>query len=365
VAVAVTSNTLLGAPLTEEIAQARNSDAAPREFSRRDFLKLSSRAAAVVGGTALAGQAYETARALNQSFTAIEQYEEKLWPYNEPRFEFLGGETYQGQKEIAIYLPGFGDMHSHDEAALWQATSGVHELLTGYVDYSNEGTDIDTIVRLIRDQIDPQTVESVTFVCRSIGGLFVLPVAAELGIPIRSLTLMASPSRLSNGDMGNLGRALAGLPQRRWLATLGKLTASTYNAFRHDGFDPAENVADGWHTTITGANPMAMQKELRTAAPINIQAAALQPKLRRVFIPGFSRVVYAATDHPDTDQTVHVTKSGREFKQEFDHLGVGCKLVGVPYDGHANVGATADYLQPWTQAATTPTVVLAEGAPHK
>lgn len=324
--------------------------------TRRDALKLFGKTAGLIAKTALVIDGYEAATTTNQILTAVGNYESRLWPHNEPSFQFLGNETYTSQKQVAIYLPGFGDMHSHDEAAEWHEKSNVPDLLTGYVDYSNEGTDIDTIVRLIREKIDVNQVESVIFICRSIGGLFALPVAAELGIPVKSLLLISSPSRLEYGDMGSLGEVLAELPRRRWLATLGKLVANGYHDYTVRGFDPSGNFAAAWHGTMSGASPLALQTEVRTAASIDIKAASRQKALERVFIPGFSSAVYAATNHPPTDKTVRVIESGREFGEEFNRLGISYQLIGVPYDGHANVPATAGHLRGWMQtiAAASP-----------
>jgi len=318
----------------------------PILYSRRRVLGLFGRVAGLTAQAALAGYGYGVAETTGQFLEAVGNYESRLWPHNEPSFQFLGNETYKGQKQIAIYLPGFGDMHSRDEATQWHEKSNVPNLLTGYVDYSNEGTDIPTIVRLIREKIDINEVESVIFVGRSIGGLFALPVAAELGIPVKSLLLISSPSRLEYGDMGSLGEVVADLPRRRWLATLGKLVANGYHDYTVHGFDPSGNFAAGWQATMSGAAPLALATEVHTAASIDIKSPSRQKALEKVFIPGFSSVFYTSTNHPPTDKTVRVIESRREFGEEFNRLRVSYQAIDVPYDGHANVPTTAGYLGP-------------------
>jgi len=363
-ALATKAKQLLLGDLYTELANERenlSTDCASQseDITRRKFLELSGHAATLGTGIALGAYGYEAAELGSEIVHAVDKQEDELWPYTEPSFQFLGGERYRGQKQIAIYLPGFGDMHPKEEAELWQETSGVPDLLTGYVDYSNEGTDIPTIVKLIREQIDADQIESVSFVCRSIGGLFVLPIAAELGIPVKSLLLMSSPSKLENGDMGSYGRLLAKLPRWRALATFGKFVANAFHSYTVHGFHPGENFDEGWDSTMSGANPIALQTELRTAASINIQAPSLQQKLRKVLIPGYTRAIYAASYHPETDQTVRVVASGNDFREELTKLGIDCELVGIPYEGHANVSETAGSLQSWTRLATSPNRVLA------
>lgn len=311
-------------------------------MTRREFMRL--------GGLTLAG-----AYIGNSVFsTYLDVRESKIWPENDPSFNFLHGETYDGQTQLGIFLPGFGDMHSEQEAKLWNWTTKFPKnMLVGYADYSNEGTDIPTIVRLIRESVDMDRIKSVTMFGRSIGGLFSLPVAAELGKPVKSLVLCSSPDRLEHGDYGNFGHLVANIPPNQEVATLGKWGVQTWRDFNDEG-GIARSLKDGWRDTFTGANPIALQKELKTAVGIDIWDKDLDKKLRRVFITGYSHVVYASTDNPSSDKTVLVMVSARGFVQRFEDLGVKCEVRGLPYDGHADVQATATNLKAWSLDALAP-----------
>lgn len=314
----------------------------PRVWSRRRFLQLA--------GLSLMG-----AYLGNEAFSEyLEEREAKTWPNNEPSFNFLNGETYQGQTQLGIFLPGFGDMHSEAEAKLWNQTSEFSKgLLTGFVDYSNEGTDLPTIVNMIRNSVDMDRIKSVTIFGRSIGGLFSLPVAAELGKPVKSLVLCSSPDRLEHGDYGNFGWLVAKIPTNQEVATLGKWGVQSWRDYTTRG-GILSSIKEAWGETFTGANPIALQNELKTAVGIDIWDKDLDKKLRRVFIPGYSHVVYASTDNPPSDKTVLVVTSARGFVNRFNDLGVRCDVRGLPYDGHANVEATATNLRTWSQAAQAP-----------
>ncbi len=319
----------------------------PRGVSRRGFLR-----AGAIGAASLYAGNTVLARLLDIA-------ESKQWPGNEPSFSFINGETYHGQTELGIFLPGFGDMDGKAEAELWSKTSQLPKtMLTGCMDYSNEGTDIETMVQLVRNQVDMERIQSVSIFGRSIGGLYSLPFAAELGVPVRSLVLCSSPSSLSNGDFGNFGRLVAGLPQNQELATGGKFLVNTWRSLTGNGYRLRKASQEGWAETMSGANPLALQRELKTANGIDIWDPQLTERLGTVFIPGFSKVVYAATNNPSTDQTVIVVASGTEFQRRFETLGVTFDLRGLEYDGHANVHITAADLRGWTQAAIAPTIAM-------
>lgn len=312
-------------------------------MSRQEFLRL--------GGLSLIG-----AYLGNSVFaTYLQARESKIWPENEPSFNFLNGETYTGQDRLGIFLPGFGDMHSETEAQLWNRTSELPKgMLTGYVDYSNEGIpNLKTIVSLIKDSVDMDRIKSVTMFGRSIGGLFALPVAAELGKPVKSLVLCSSPDKLEHGDYGNFGWLVAKVPENQEVATLGKWGVQAWREYSEKG-GILRSIEAGWHDTFTGANPIALQNELKTAVGINIWDKDLDKKLRHVFIPGYSNVAYASTDHPSSDKTVLVVVSARGFVRRFADLGVTCTVHGLPYDGHADVEVTATNLKAWSQAAQAP-----------
>ena len=334
----------------------------PREeiINRRDFLRLSRQRTLQAGAIALAAQYGWMAHVIADNANQINDEMNERWPHNEPSVGFLDGASYTGQTELTIYLPGCGDVHSEEEAQIWKRRSGLRrDHLTAFVDYSNEGTDIPGIVKTLRENIDFNRVRKVNYVCRSIGGLYVLPVAAEIGVPVGGVVFMASPSRLSNGDFGELGELVSHLPENRPIGTLLKFIYNCMLSIRNRGFDPGVNIAEGWKGTMSGASEEALHKEIKTAADVNIFDKALQLKLRRVIIPGFTRADYTATDKPRSDKTVLVVASGREFQQEFVNLGVDLRLRGMPYDGHANVDVTAYHMQEWTDIVTSPAHILA------
>lgn len=330
-------------------------------ISRREFLSSIRERALQVGAAALVVQYGAMAETISNCANDIGHAEDQLWPKNKPSLTFLDEATYNNQEELTVYLPGFGDMHSVQEASLWKQSSQLSKNhLVGAIDYSNEGTSINGIVNVLREGLNDLTgIQSINFVCRSIGGLYALPVAAELGIPVKSMLLISCPSRLSNGDFGNIGKAVANVPRRRWLSTLAKFSINAYYSVRDTGFDPGTNIAEGWKSTLSGANPDALQVEAKTAASIDIRAKSLQPALKKVFKQGFSEVAYAATDYPRSDETVRVTISGKEFAKEFHKLGIDFNLFGIPYRGHADVEATSLHMKGWTQKATSGDTVLA------
>jgi hypothetical protein len=90
-------------------------------------------------------------------------------------------------------------------------------------------------------------------------------------------------------------------------------------------------------------------------------------RFRKVFPPGFTQALYTATDHPTTDGTVKVVSSAYHIWNFFVNIvGLPAKAVHVahlPYDGHADVGATAPRVRGWIHQNSTQQEVLAEGRP--
>jgi|GEM_PF-1935404 len=388
----------LGPELVAEAAAARQAAAehhAPQEYSRRDFLKLSSRAAAVVGGTVLAAQAYETAEFVDQSLTALDAYETRLWPNNKPTFNYLSSETIANPKALAIFFPGFNDTHAAAEAqAVKDQGQLPADVSVGYLDYSNQGATITELAEAIRSQVNLEQLESLTLVCRSMGGPFALGVAKELGIPVKNIIFSASPYEVSDGDYGEAGLAIAKLPSNRALATSTKAAVSWWRAAtKHAYSNPfhdfgrsfidlfrlsdtplatmeaaAQDFTQGFsdlqtsfdqaaHDTFSNGSPWADGAELRTwdseQLPTNIHSLSRQERAayQKAFVPGYTKVLYTATNRPSTDSTVMVRRSAEHFRQFFvDMLGLpedDFAAIGIPYDGHANIQATMTHIQPW------------------
>lgn len=355
---AAVESVLTASPETPETPQPVPEAGSPGIIDRREFLFRIRNRAAGVGAAALLAEYGTMASLISDLGNQIGHDEDEIWPENRPTLTFLDGATYEGQEEITIYLPGFGDMHSVHEAKTWKDTSGIPEdRLVAAIDYSNEGTDIEGIAKVIRSSIDSR-VKVINFVCRSIGGLYVLPLAAELGIPVGSILFMSSPSKLSNGDFGNLGQIASHLPANRPIATIFKFIYNFCLSVRDHDFDPARNIAEGWEKTLSGANPAALQKELKTATKVNIFDKSLLHKLRKVFRPN-TKAAYTATNDPRSDETVMVVASGRDFEKVFRLLGIKLELLGMPYDGHANVEVTGHHMQRWAQSTPSPEVILA------
>ena len=331
---------------------------------------------------------------------------DRLWPENAPSFNYLEGVMPKNPKAIAIFFPGFGDMHSEKEARMVKKDGQVEASVSvGYLDYSNQGASIKEQADAIREKVNLDEVESLTLVCRSMGGPFALGVAKELGVPIKNIIFCASPYEVSDGDYGEAGVAVAKLPPNRAISTVAKDSISFWrratqtkgkNPFRdfarsfvdlfhtsQGHLDIAENVVDAAHDfkkglddlgealglavhdTFSGANPEAARNELRTwdSEHLPTEAKNLDSRektaYQKVFVPGYTNVLYTATDHPSTDQTVMVRRSAQHFQEFFvDMLGFDpgdFETKNIPYDGHANIEVTMQHLQPWIDANVQPT----------
>lgn len=337
-------------------------DEEPERFGRREFLRRAKSATEKVGAVALVAQYGGMAAIMRNDFGKIKAIEDERWPYKKSNLTFLNNETYHDQEEVTFYLPGFGDMTSGPEAEQWQNIGNTKNQLTAFFDYGHQGMSVDELVELAVQKIDRNKVKSINIVGRSIGGLFGLLFAAKLGIPVKSITFIASPSKLSNGEFGKLGWALGWLPQDRALATAVKFGIGMYHDIEHHGVHLIDNSLRAWEDgTIGGEDPDGLQEEARAAKDIDIFDADFLSLLGEVIIPGFTMASYTATDNPPTDTIVRVVDSANDIQKMFGLLGTSCSIFNVPYDGHANVPVTATFLHKirWTQAATSPTRVLA------
>lgn len=312
--------------------------------SRRSFAK-----AAFIGMAFLQGEAVRT------SLDFIADTEREIWPSTEPSLTFLNEVDHISAEEVGIFLPGFGDERGMSEATDWQKSQALSaDIPVGYVDYSTQGAGIDTITDLVRDKVDIKQLKAIHLFGSSMGGLYAVNIAAKLGVPVRSLVLCSSPSTFDNAYFGNLSNIVAKVPANRTFATLTKLFASAYRSHEiHPEYDLSEVSEDAFRRTVTGGDPVSLQRELQVARSVNIHDEGMIDQLRKVFLPDFSQVAYAASMYPSTDTVVQVAASGSDFKWLFnDKLGVDFKLFGVDYRGHANVGKTVLATAPWTK--TTP-----------
>lgn len=340
------SATIESAPHIEQ------ADTAPG-LTRRDFIQRFGGAALGVVG---AGYAYEAAELINSVGTMIGRQEDARWPHNEPSFTWLNAEANSDTKQCVVYLPGFGEINPGGNAAHWLKASDLPGVPMGYMDYSNQGASLEAIVEHIRTAVEAGGFEELHVVGRSIGGLYALPVLAELGMPVKSITFISSPSRLEYGDFGRLGSFMAGLPKWRAVDTMAKAMVNAYRDYEQNGFGPIHNLEEGWQNTMYGANPTALHQELRVGKPINIQDSNLIATLlaKGVIAPGYTEAVYSATYKPATDITVHVQPSGAEYEKAFRRMGVPLQLIPVHYEGHAHVTETANRLRDITQASMAP-----------
>ena len=97
-----------------------------------------------------------------------------------------------------------------------------------------------------------------------------------------------------------------------------------------------------WRQTISGANPIAQQNELKTwdreMLPTSLdQLNTLQGRrylrqLRRVFIPGYTQMLYTATNDPSSDHVVKVISSAHHYKQFFRDI-VGLHTDDIRIEG--------------------------------
>ncbi len=326
-------------------------------LSRRDFLqRFGGVALGTAGAVYGATLAYETAELINSVGTLIGREEDETWPHNGPSFTWLNAETDNKQQQCIVYLPGFGEMNPKDNATDWLKISNLPDVPMGYLDYSNQGTNLETMVELVRSAAETKGFTELHVVGRSIGGLYSLPFLEKLGMPVKSITFISSPSRLEYGDFGNLGSVMAGLPKWRAVDTMAKTMVNMYRDYELNGFDPLDNLENGWRATMHGANPTALHQELRVGKPINIQDGDLLANLKKknIIVPGYTQAIYAATYKPATDITVHVQPSSAEYEKVFRRMEVPLQIIPVHYEGHANVSETANRLRTITQASTTP-----------
>lgn len=330
--------------MSEQLIQ--NEQSPPIYLHRRTFAKA-------IGISAIVGPALLVADTINHELTLAGNVEAKIWPHNEPSLTFLEGAEYAGQSEIALFLPGFGDVHGAREAIDWKASGELPaDMPVGVIDYSNQGANIDDIVDLIKKQVDTKSLTALNLFGTSMGGLYSVAVAAKLGVPVRSLILCSSPSSFSHAYFGDLSHVVSEMPTNRGLATITKFVASAYRSHQTNPDFSLQHVAsDAVRRTLTGGDPVAEQNQLKAGYGVNIYDRHLIKDLRKVFQPGFSHVAYVASKHPHTDTIVQVIISGDEYKILFnDQLGVSFKLFGANYQGHANVEVSATDTKGWAHA---------------
>lgn len=322
-----------------------------------------------LAGTVLAAIFGTEAIIIRHEGDAIGKALDEQWPVNKPTFTFLGGELYGNQREIGIFFPGFGDMNSQEEAQLWKTGSELSpKMPTAFLDYSNQGTTVKHLADLIRSSIDISKLDSITLFGRSLGGPIEIAVATELGVPVRSMILCSSPLQVRDGDYASAGNLVADIPNNRGLATIAKYFVSLWRSSDASrGSDIATRLANAWQSTMSGASPAALQAELKAFSYIKLPTSpksldkAMYHSLHKVFIPGFTQVIYAASNDPSTDRTVHVVDAAKEYGQFFNLIGIeDFKTVGIPYDGHANVEATVAKLKPWIQATSVTRLLAAK-----
>jgi len=375
------------------------------EMSRREFLGDTAGASIALGAVATYGGQGALA---NYLLNKVDKAMDKEWPDNKPSFTVIG-EMPEHPKDLAIFLPGFGDTQGEHEAEFVRSVGEVDpKLPMGYLNYSNEGATIEQLAEAIRSKVDVQKLESLTLVCRSLGGPYAINLAAELGVPVRNIVFMSSPFDISDGDFASIGADLAGLPNMRLTDTSIKYVMNVWDDAKQAGNDNPFDVlrdqlltlfeafggtartapsikrtlqamdqlgidsARAWTSVMLGASPIALQQELRTwkqeglsTDPRDISSSMLR-KYRHVFIPGYTHVLYTSTDHPSTDETVVVLTSAHHIWQFF-HCVVGLHpgdidVEGLPYNGHADVWATMPRIRPWIERQTQAQLSLT-GAP--
>ncbi|HSX15746.1 MAG TPA: alpha/beta fold hydrolase [Candidatus Saccharimonadales bacterium] len=349
-------------------------DEEPERFGRREFLRRSKTAAGNVGAVVLLAQYGRMAEVIHKCAVAVAKAEDKAFAEDIPKFTLLENRKYKDEKEFAVYLPGFGDQASGDEARAWMIASGLlpakpnsstgEELLMGFMDYSQSGASIKQMADLIRAQIDVTKVELITIVGRSMGGLLAWALAAELGIPVKCITMISSPGALSDGEFGVVGNVIAPLPESAAIATLAKWGVSMYRDIEHHGLHPEKNTERSYHETMTGQKPTGLQEELKIMQGVDLDApddSEFFRKLLKVIIPNFTRVAYARTHNPPSDETVNVVSAVQRIIRFCKRLSIIPEIANVPYDGHANVVKSGEYLIEWTQDALSPDRVLAAG----
>jgi hypothetical protein len=322
------------------------------EVSRRQMLGgiLGTMGFAAATGAALA---------IRHQTKVVQAGLEKLWPENEPTFNFLGGETHREQTQIGIFFPGFGDMHARSEAEQWQANGELEpNMPVGYLDYSNEGATPKQLADLIRQNVDITKLESVVMFGRSMGGPMELAVAAELGIPVKSMILCSSPFEIADGSYGNIGEIVASVPNDKLLASEAKFGVNLWKAFKKHWLNVPEDVVEAWHETTTGAAPWALQPEVKFLAGFDFYDNELCDKLEKVLLAGWTEIVYVESNKPQTDKTVDDIAASMKYSIGLaKRFGIKLSIFGAPYDGHADVGASSTRLAPWIEASSVPTPI--------
>lgn len=330
-----------------------------QELSRWANIKVNRRP--ILGGLAL------FAAGCNQAFrTYLNQHWEKV----PPTLTFLNGEVPKNPKQIALFLPGFGDIHSeHESEQLARGGQLPPELPIAYFSESLGDATIEEKADLVRATVNVDELESIVLIGRSMGGEDAWALAAELGVPVSKIIMFSSPFSLKDGDYGDLGNALKYAPNDRELGFVTKIIYSWLQAKDKNGYgDVFGNATYAWENALAGDDPLVMEKRAKTSLKIRLKSRAMIKKLEKVIYPGYTKVYFTESQDPGTDHTVHDRASEEEYKEECQKLGgVEFFRIKAPYEGHANVEATAHFLMPILNEPSTPPpkVVLADGPTNK
>lgn len=377
----------------------------------------------LIGGMAAIGftaSQFGQAMYVNNKLRHVDAALAGRWPEDKPRLSFLG-EVPKSPKKIAMFYPGFGDPDSQIEAEDFKLHGHIDpDTPIAYMTYSNNGPeDTEKLVDAVYETVpDMDEVKGITSVGRSLGGPISLAVEARIGRPVDFKMVIASPLLQGDAFMAPTGAALAKLPDSRLVdadikygislwsdlthrsaeypeTPMDDLSKAVMDIFHrhggHDNFHEALNktlaaidtfgadTAQAWGAVWYGVDPLALQRELRVWANehLSTDPRKLDPAflagIRKAYIPGRTKFYYTATDHPSTDTTVRVIAGAynwRKFMLEVAKLPPeDVHIIGLPYDGHAQVEATVKYMAPVIEDNTYPpqdpnTAIMAAGAPN-
>lgn len=337
-----------------ELTQPSEADPSLRYVSRRSFVKA-------VGGVAAASTGLFVADTIRNDLDLLREYEDNIWGSSEPSLTFLDNETYRNQKSLGVFLRGFNDTNGYEEAKSWKDGSGLPEnLLTCSIDYAGGRSSIEDIVDLIKEHVNVSQLENVSIFGMSMGGLYAIPIAARLGVPISSLALCSTPSTFDNAYFSSYSDLVAKLPANPELSTALKFAAGLV---RQNDLHPEYSNSELWDAslnfTFSGDSAVALQNQLKMVREIDIDNEEMIHQLGRNCIPGWTQTAYAASLYPNSDKTVLVKPSSNDFEVLFKKIEVAYTRIGIDYIGHANVAATAVGMRSWYADYVLPQFSLA------
>jgi len=321
-----------------------------QEATRNGVLRRTViKAGMVMVGGAIAGPSANVWWATNEE----RKFEQRL-PDNETHLQWVSKYRPGIHKEVMVYFPGTGDIHSVKEAQQLRRTTGlVHTPLAAMVLAHREPYSLEDLVDITYEQLAADPPEAVGYVGKSGGGniglMVMAQVADRLGIYLSRFSMWSTPYDLSYGNFGNV-------------ASLLDRKTGDHNVINEDAkYNTVfwKSVQQhGWVHTLThlddvltefeaGEDPNGLRHFVHLLNTFDMEDPAFNAVLKRVMRPGITKGLYVTGKRPGKDETVHDQSSFEAFQASFEKLGVDFTWRRGDFVGHTDVHSSGEVMIPW------------------